>query len=291
MSAGTRPRAFLWAFAAVLMFSIEGAFARALGPGLDLGQIGVLRALAQLAFLRLWLGPALPRAFATERRSLHLTRGLLSATGLAAYFFVFANLPMATATVLVFAGVLVTTVAAPALLKETVGWRRWAAALVGFAGVLIVLRPGAQPFEWALVAGCYLAANGAALNIATKGLTRTEPTETIMAWIAVTLLVASLPLALLTFSWPDWTAFALMLGIALVGTLGQYASVSAYRLADVSAIAPVLYTRIVIATTLGWLVFGERVDALTILGAAVVTTSALYITLRESRLAREREPL
>ena len=291
MSAGTRPRAFLWAFAAVLLFSLEAAFARAIGPALDLGQIGVIRSLAQLVFLWFWLGPALPKAFATARPSLHLTRGLLSATGLAAYFYVFAHLPMATATVLVFAGILVTTVAAPAMLKEEVGWRRWAAAIIGFGGVLIVLRPGAQPFEWALVAGFYLAANGAAINIATKGLTRTERTETIMAWIAVTMLAASLPLAVLVFAWPSRGQLGLMLGIGIVGTLGQYASVTAYRQADLSAVAPVLYTRIVIATAIGWFVFGEAVDALTILGAAIVTTSALYITLRESRLAREREPV
>lgn len=290
MTEGIRPRAFLWAFAAVLLFSIEAAFARAIGPDIDLGQIGVLRALAQLAFLRLWIGPALSNSFATQRPALHLSRGFLSATGLAAYFYVFAHLPMATGTVMVFAGILVTTMAAPVLLKESVGWRRWTAAIAGFIGVLIVVRPGGGPLEPALAAGLYLAANSAAINIATKGLTRTEPTETIMAWIAATMLAASLPLAALFFAWPSWSHLALMVGIAVVGTLGQYASVTAYRLADVSAVAPVLYTRIVLATAIGWLVFGEAVDAATILGAAIVTGSALYITLRESRLAREREP-
>jgi drug/metabolite transporter (DMT)-like permease len=286
---GTGLKAFLFAFAAVTLFSLEATFARAIGPGIDLGQIGVIRALVQLAFLWAWRGREFREAFATSRASMHITRGLLSVTGLAAYFYVFANLPMATATVLSFAGVLFTTVAAQVVLCESVGWRRWAATIMGFAGVLIVLQPGITAFDWVLLAGFYMAANGAAINLATKGLTRTEPTQTIMIWISMTTLLASLPLAMVTYSVPTTAHLALMIGIGVTGTLGQYASISAYRLADISAIAPVLYVRIVIATVIGYLVFSEAVQPLTVFGAAIVTASALYITIRESRLARERE--
>jgi drug/metabolite transporter (DMT)-like permease len=141
-----------------------------------------------------------------------------------------------------------------------------------------------------LFAGLFLAVNGAAINLATKGLTRTEPTPTIMLWIAATLLLVSLPFVLFAFRMPTVPTLLLMIGIGLVGTLGQYASVTAFRLADVSAVAPVLYTRIVIATFIGMLVFAEQPDFLTLVGAAIVTTSALYITIRESKLAKEREP-
>ncbi len=291
MKTGTGLKAFLFAFAAVTSFSLEAAFARAIGPGIDLGLIGVIRAVVQLAFLWAWLGRGFPRAFATTRASMHITRGLLSVTGLAAYFYVFANLPMATATVLSFAGVLVTTVAAQLILRESVGWRRWAATVTGFTGVLIVLRPGSVALDWVLVAGLYMAANGAAINLATKGLTRTEPTQTIMIWVSMTTLLASLPLAIVTYKAPTMVNLAFMIGIGVTGTLGQYASISAYRLADISAIAPVLYVRIVIATVIGYLVFSEAVQPLTIFGAAIVTASALYITIRESKLAREREPV
>jgi drug/metabolite transporter (DMT)-like permease len=291
VTTGTGARAFLFAFAAVSLFSLEAAFARAIGPGIDLAQIGVIRALVQFGFLRIWLGSGVVNAFATSRPSMHLGRGLLSVTGLAAYFFVFANLPMATATVLSFAGVLVTTVAAQVILRESVGWRRWSATIVGFCGVLIVLRPGAVPFDWVVLVGLYMAANGAAINIATKGLTRTEPTQTIMAWISLTTIAVSLPVALLTFTVPTGSNLAFMIGIGVTGTLGQYASISAYRLADVSAIAPVLYVRIVLASAIGYLAFAETLEPLTVLGAAIVTASALYITIREAKLAREREAL
>jgi drug/metabolite transporter (DMT)-like permease len=273
------------------LFSIEAAFARAIGPDLNLGQIGTIRAVVQLLMLWAWLGRGFPQAIATARPGMHMTRGLLSVTGLAAYFYVFANMPMTTATVLVFAGVLFTTIGAQAILGEAVGWRRWAATAVGFAGVLVVVRPAATALDWTLAIGLYLAANGAAINIATKGLTKTEPTQTIMIWISLTMLVAALPLAVLTFTVPTPRDALLMLSIGVAGTLGQYASVTAYRLADVSAVAPIMYLRIVIAAAVGVLIFGETLDGLTILGATIVTASALYITIREAKLARQREPL
>lgn len=291
MSGGGRPRAFLFALLAMALFSIEAAFARAIGPDLNLGQIGTIRAVVQLLMLWAWLGRGFPQAIATARPGMHMTRGLLSVTGLAAYFYVFANMPMTTATVLVFAGVLFTTIGAQAILGEAVGWRRWAATAVGFAGVLVVVRPAATALDWTLAIGLYLAANGAAINIATKGLTKTEPTQTIMIWISLTMLVAALPLAVLTFTVPTPRDALLMLSIGVAGTLGQYASVTAYRLADVSAVAPIMYLRIVIAAAVGVLIFGETLDGLTILGATIVTASALYITIREAKLARQREPL
>lgn len=288
MGSGTRPKAYFLAFGAVTLFSLQAAFARAIGPGIDLAQVGVVRAVVQLAFLWLWLGPRLGTSFATLRAAMHGGRGLLSVAGLAAYFYVFANMPMANATVLSFAGVLVTTVAAQLVLREAVGWRRWTATIVGFAGVLVVLRAGTTPFDGVLLAGIYMAANGAAINLATKGLTRTEPTQTIMAWISLTTLAVALPFAVAMSALPTMQDMALMLGIGLAGTLGQYGVISAYRLADVSAIAPVLYMRIVVASAIGYVAFAEIVDMPTVFGAAVVTASALYITRYEAKLARGR---
>jgi drug/metabolite transporter (DMT)-like permease len=282
-------RAFALAFLAILLFAMEAAFAKAIGTGIDLAQIGVIRSVIQFAFLAAVLKRGFAASFRTERPGMHVTRGLLSVTGLAAYFYIYAHLPMATATVLSFSGVLFTTMLAQTVLKEAVGWRRWSATIIGFCGILIVVRPGSQPFEFAMLVGIYFALNGAGINIATKGLTRTERTATIMAWIAAITLIVALPISAFTFAMPSAYSFWLMVCIGVSGTIGQFASVAAYRLADVSAIAPVLYFRIVIAAAIGYFVFSEVLDAATILGSAIVTLSALYITIRESRLARERE--
>lgn len=287
MSTGLR--AFSLAFLAMLLFALEAAFAKAIGQRIDLAQIGVIRSVIQLAFLAALLKRGFAASFRTERPGMHLTRGLLSVTGLAAYFYIYAHLPMATATVLSFSGVLFTTMMAQTVLKEAVGWRRWSATIIGFCGILIVVRPGSQPLDFAVFIGIYFALNGAGINIATKGLTRTESTVTIMAWIAAITLIVALPISAFTFAMPSAYNFWLMVGIGVTGTIGQYASVTAYRLVDVSAIAPVLYFRIVIAAAIGYFVFSEVLDAATIIGSAIVTLSALYITIRESHLARGRE--
>ncbi len=282
------PTAQVLAVVAMLLFVLEAAFVKAIGPEVNAAQVAVVRALAQFVFLALWLRGGAATMFRTHRPGMHVLRGLFSATGSLAYFYVFALLPMATATVVFFSSVLFTTMAAGPVLGEKVGWRRWSATLVGFAGILIVVRPGAVTLDWPLLVAFYLAINSSAITLSTKDLTRTEPTGTIMAWIGATTLAFCLPIALVTWTWPMVEATVLMLLVAVTGTLGQWASVSAYRLADASGIAPIQYLRIVFAGAIGWWLFEERIDGWSILGAAVVTGSALYITIREAQLKRDR---
>jgi drug/metabolite transporter (DMT)-like permease len=168
-----------------------------------------------------------------------------------------------------------------------VGWRRWCATFVGFGGILLVVRPGALDFDLALIVAFLLALNAAAINLSTKDLTRTESTVTIMLWIGATTLVVLVPWSLLTWTWPTPWVVGLMFLIALVGMIGQYASITAYRYADASGLAPVFYTRIVLSGLIGWWVFGEVVDGLSLLGALLIAGSAVYITVRETR-RRER---
>lgn len=274
------------AFAAVCLFSIEAALAKAIGPGIDVAQVAAIRCIVQFAFLALWLRGGFRAAWHTDRPWMHVNRGLLSATGTAAYFYVFANLPLATATVLFFTGVLFTTVGAGVFLGEAVGWRRWSATIVGFCGALLVLRPAEVSLDLPLAAAMFLALNAAAINLTTKDLTRTESRATIMLWIAGTTLVVAIPWVALTSTVVSWTEYAMMLGIGLAGTLGQFAAIRVNQIADLSATAPILYVRIVIAGVIGTVVFGEHLDATWFAGAALVTGSALYITLRETQLAR-----
>ena len=280
------PSAFAFAFLAMACFTVEGALARALGPEMNVAQVAVIRSMIQLAAIAAILGPRFRSVLRTDRPAMHVSRGLLSATGTVAYFYVFSTLPLGVATVLFFGSVLVTTLASGPVLGERVGWRRWSATLVGFAGILLVLKPGSIAIGAPLFAALFLAVNAAAINLATKGLTRTESTATIMAWIAAIMLICALPWMFVTWTTPDAVTLALMVGIGLSGTVGQFAMIRAYRGADVSAVAPVLYTRIVLAGLIGWWLFDEPLDGWSVLGGLMVMGGALYITLREARLAR-----
>jgi drug/metabolite transporter (DMT)-like permease len=281
-------KAFLAAFAAVACFSAEAAFARAIGPGIDVGTIALLRGLSQIAFVVVVFRIGVAAALATDRPRMHVARGFLTVVGGVTYFLAFASLPLAVATVILFTGVMFTTLGAQAFLGEKVGWRRWSATIAGFVGVVIVARPGAIPLDFAFAMAILTAINAACINLATKGLTRTESTPTIMVWIGLVMLATAPAMLWFSWTWPTPAQAILMMGIAITGTLGQYSSIVALRNADISAVAPVLYVRIVVAVGLGWWLFGEAIDATTILGGAIVTLSALYITLREARLAKER---
>jgi drug/metabolite transporter (DMT)-like permease len=287
MRGGAPLSAYLAAFAAMGLFSMEAALAKAIGPTIDIAQVAAIRALVQFGVLAVWLRGGFAAAWTTDRPGMHVGRGVLSATGTAAYFHVFGNMPFATATVLFFTGILFTTAGAALILRERVGWRRWSATAVGFLGAAIVVRPGAVPVDGTLAVAVFLALNAAAINLATKDLTRTETTPTIMLWIAATTLALALPFVVVTWHAPDALTLAKMVGIGLAGTVGQMLAIRAAREAEVSAIAPVLYLRIVLAGAIGALVFGEILDAPWFLGATLVAGSALYITWREARLARE----
>jgi drug/metabolite transporter (DMT)-like permease len=282
----TSLKAYALAAIAMTLFCVEAALARLIGPDIDVAQVIIVRSIIQLGFLMIWLRFDVKAIYRTDRLSLHLTRGMLNLTGLAAYYYVFATMPIATATVILFSGVLCTALAASVFLREDVGWRRWLATFGGFAGVLLVVRPEATPLNLSLLAGLYLAVNQAGTSLTTKGLTRTEPTHVIMAWIATIMFAAALPVALLWPSVPTSKTVLIAVCVGLFGTIGQLTSVVALRMADVSALAPIHYLRIVLASAIGYWFFAETIDLRTVIGASVVTFSALYITIHESRAAR-----
>jgi drug/metabolite transporter (DMT)-like permease len=275
-------RAYGLACLAMLLFTIEAALARLIGPAINAPQVGLVRSLIQFVFLAVWLRGAFRLAFTSDRPLMHVARGMLSAIGIVAYYYVFANLPQATATVIFFGSIVFTTLAAGPVLGEVVGWRRWAASLVGFAGIIVVARPTTIGFDWPVIIALLLAVNGAGISLATKGLTRTEPTSTIMGFIALTTMTINLPWAAMTWSAsPAWVwGVTLLIGIA--GTFGQWCSISSFRGADASGIAPVQYLRIVLSTVIGVAVFGETPDGATVVGGLLVAGSALYITLHEA---------
>ncbi|MHB2165902.1 DMT family transporter [Alsobacter sp. R-9] len=283
-------RAYGLAFLAMAMFTVEAVLIRLIGPQANAPQLALVRCLIQFAFLALWLRGSFRIAFTSSRPMMHVMRGMLSAVGSVAYFYAFAHLPLATATVIFFGNVIFTTAAAGPLLGETVGWRRWTATIVGFLGILVVVRPTTMTFDVPMLVALFLALNSAGITLATKGLTRTEPTATIMGYIALMTTVVNLPWAVATWDWPSPTIWVLTVAIGVVGTLGQWASISSFRGADASGIAPVQYLRIVFSAIAGAWLFAEMPDAQTVVGAALVTLSALYITIREATLSRRAPP-
>jgi drug/metabolite transporter (DMT)-like permease len=169
-----------------------------------------------------------------------------------------------------------------------VRWRRWSATIVGFAGVLVMVRPGASSLEPGALIALANAATVALSILLVKRLSDSETPLMILTQFAIwsTLLLA-LP-AIWVWRWPDAWGWALAVGVSASATVGQYFWVQAFKAGEMSAVAPFEYLRLPFAVFMGWLIWGQMPEIWTYVGAAIVIASALYIAQREAQLARER---
>ena len=187
---------------------------------------------------------------------------------------------------LIFAAPVFITALSAIVLKEHVGWRRWLAVLAGFAGVLIVVRPGSSAFQAASLFPVATAVLYAALMISARWVDKRESVWTLMLYLTgAGALISALVMPFV------WTAVRpgdlwLFFGIALFGTAGITMMTQAFRFAPAAVVAPFDYTALIWATLMGWVFWGEIPDVMTYLGAAVIIASGVYIVWRESRIAQ-----
>jgi drug/metabolite transporter (DMT)-like permease len=272
-------------------FALEDLFVKSAATTMPAGQIliviGLAGMLVFMAMARLRGEPALDRALLTGPM---LLRALSEAAGRAGYTLAVALTPLASASAILQATPLVVVLGSALFLRERVGWRRWAAILAGFTGVLIILRPGLAGFEAASLfavmgmlgfAGRDLATRAAApalsnLQLGVAGFFVLTPTGAAM--LAITGGAVAL----------DAAHLARLAGATLCGAAGYLWLTAAMRTGEVSVVAPFRYTRLIFAMLIGASVFGEAPDAATVLGAASIIASGLYTVLRERRLTAAR---
>jgi drug/metabolite transporter (DMT)-like permease len=280
-------RGSLWMVAAMAGFAVEDMFLKSVAASLPVGQIlmifgaGGMMGFALLAMRRgerilhpAILSPAI------------LIRCLFEVAGRLFYTLAIALTPLSSASAILQATPLVVVMGAALVFGERVGWRRWAAIAVGFAGVLIILRPGLDGFTPLSLlavlgmlgfAGRDLATRAAPpvlsnLQLGVYGFAMMVPTGALLLAVSGG---AVLPSAL---------AAGQLAAATVIGVLAYYALTSAMRIGEVSVVTPFRYTRLVFALILGATVFGERPDAATLLGSAVIVTSGIYTLLRSRRV-------
>ncbi len=256
-------------------------FAKILGSqGLPI----VLIVCARVGFGALMTAPLAWRAVGPTmwRRSnpwFHLLRAALFNMATFCFFWSLKYLPLADALAIFFVQPLVLTALSGWFFGEKVGLQRWAAVMVGFVGVLIIVRPGLAAFNlgtvFALGSGCALA-----LYLALSRKIAGE-LPAIVTTFQTSALCALILIGILPFIWITPTAmqWGMLAAMGVFGTLGQFLMLRSYDFAEASLLAPFAYTEIIMATALGWLVFGDFPDAYTIAGVAILVASALYIAL------------
>lgn len=280
-------RGLLWSMSAGLLFVLLNSVMRSLSLQLDPFQTQFLRYLMGTAVMAPLVLRAGLAAYRPRNIGGQFTRGAVHTFGLCLWFLAIPHITLADTTAIGFTGPIFIMLGAVLVFKEPMRWERWVAALIGFAGVLIVVAPKltASGGIWSLV---MLASSPvfAASFLITKALTRYERAEVIVVWQSITVTIFSLPLALLHWQMPDAWQWLLFVVCGVLGSAGHYCLTRSYAVADISATQSVKFLDLVWATLLGWAMFGDAPIRSTIIGGVVIAGSTLWIAHREARQRR-----
>ncbi|MBP2311026.1 DMT family transporter [Azospirillum soli] len=272
---------------AILLFAGMDTLIKYLSAGYPVAQLMFVRsAVAVLLVGGISIARGGWSGMRTRRPLAHVWRAFAGLLSMGCFFYAFKHLPLAEVYVLSFAGPLFITALSMPLLGEPVGWRRWAAVLVGFGGVVVMARPEADAPLLPVLVGLAAAFFYALAMIAVRGLSRTESNTAIVVYLLLTTTVVSGIAAVPVWQAPGLADAGLML---LVGTLGAGAQVlmtQAFRLAPAAVVAPFEYTGMIWATLFGFLVFGDVPTPTVLTGAGVIIASGLYILHRETMRRR-----
>ena len=277
--------------ASMASFTLNDTMMKALAGEIPLFQLLVLRGVLTTAAVAVIAWRMRVLTARLSRRDWVLVFWRTMAEIGAAYFFLTAlfNMPIANVTAILQALPLTITLAAALFLREPVGWRRMVAIAVGFAGVMLIIRPGADDFNaysiYALIAVGFVTLR----DLTTRRLSPGTPSifVTLVTSAAIAIFFG---LASLTVDWVpmDGRAMGLTAGAAMMIIGGYLFSIMVMRVGEISFVAPFRYTGLLWALLLGWLAFDEWPSTLTLLGAGIVAGSGVFTLLRESRLARSR---
>jgi drug/metabolite transporter (DMT)-like permease len=283
---GDRPtRGIALMMVAVALFAVQDTLAKHLSGGYPAVQIAWARYVFSLIFILAllpWLGPR--TALVTRRPVLQVMRGVLLYASTLIFIVAVSHIPLATATAIGFVSPLFLTALSIPFLGEKVGPRRWAAIAVGFLGVLIVIRPGFAEFRPALLLPVLMAGFYAAYQVATRMVRGADRpiTSLFYATLAGTVLGSlPVPFVWLTPTLPDGL---LMVAMGVGGSLSHLCLIRAFSLAPATTLAPFTYVQLLWVSIFGYFLFGDIPDLPTLLGAAVIAASGLYVFHRERRL-------
>ncbi|WP_300033809.1 DMT family transporter [uncultured Roseobacter sp.] len=275
--------------ASMACFTLNDALFKMTGGALPLFQLLFLRGIlaSLLIGLMAWQRGAVQGTVSMHDKGLIALRSLAEVG--AAYFFVTAllNMPLANVTAILQVLPLTVTLGSALFFREAVGWRRMLAICIGFVGMLLIVRPGTEGFTvwsvYALVAVLCVTVR----DLSTRRLSRDVPSLLVTLSASVTVLVVS-GFASLAAPWAPVTAPLawLIAGAAVFIVGGYFFSVQVMRAGDVSFIAPFRYTGLIWALVLGWFVFGDWPQPLTLAGAAIIVATGLFTLWRERSLMR-----
>lgn len=274
---------------AMALFAVEDLFLKLAAANLPVGQVvlvsGVIGApvfwlIARRQGKGIWVKEAMHPAV--------IARNIGEMVAAATYVAALAVVPLGTVAAVLQALPLAVTMGAALFFGARVGWRRWTAISVGFAGVLLVIRPGGEGFRVETLLVLVSVAGIVLRDLASRAIPRAVSSAQVSAWGLMSVTLLGLGMMLVTGEARGVTGreALILAGAVVFGTAGYWAVTSATRTGEVAVVAPFRYTRLVFSMGLGVVFLAERPDAPTLAGAGLIVASGLYAFARERRAIR-----
>ncbi len=291
------------AIGASFFFSFNDMAIKFISADYALHQVVLIRSLIGMVVLLVIIVP-LDGGYSvlrTKRLKMHLLRGMCVVVANMTFFLALAAMPLADAVAIFFIAPMLITVFSVIFLGETVGPQRWIAVVMGFAGVVVMMRPGSDSFQVVALLPLVSATFYAGLHILTRKIGGTERASTMTFYIIITFIIvsalmglvvgdgrfagtgdASLEFLLRAWVWPAPSDYLILLGIGVGSTFAGYLISQAYRLCEAGLAAPFEYTALVLAIFWGVMVFGEWPDATAWVGVSLIVGAGLFMLWREA---------
>ena len=284
LSVGSNTRALAIMFVSTIAFSLMHAGVRTLSGELHPFEIAFFRNAFGLVVIFPWFLRYGTAILATQRLGLHSVRAGLNVVAMLCFFFALSITPLSRVAALSFTAPIFATVLAIVILGETVRLRRWIAIAIGFAGTYVAIRPGFADVDLGSILVLTQSIAWAAALITIKVLSRTESSITIAAYMVLMMTPLSLIPALFYWQTPSLEQLAWLLGIGVLGTLGQLLMTQSLKEGDTTVVMPVDFFKLIWASALGFWLFAEVPDRFTWIGGVMIFASTAYIAYRESKL-------
>lgn len=271
----------------VSLFTISHGFVRTVGDEIHPFEIAFATSLFSFTFYLPWLFRTRFRTLRTNKIRIHWVRAFINVGGVCGWYFALTLTPLADAVALALTGPLAITLGAVLFLGEPARVRRWVGMGIGIAGALLIIRPGFQQFNtgyWFVLLSISCTAGS---RLLTKHLTQSEPSAVLGAWMALLQVPITFVLAIPFWSWPNPIQLAMMIAVGLLVGGAHYTLTVAYQRADVGAMEPFNFVRLVIAAMIGYFFFAENPDAWTWAGGVVIVASTTYVAHREAVRRRQ----
>jgi len=271
---------------ACVFFASMNAIIRYVASEIDPLEIVFFRNFFGFAAMMPWLVRNGFGVMRTKRLGTIFLRSFWGFLAMATWFSALAIVPLSNAVALSFTAPLFAAIAAVLILGEVIRLRRVTALAVGFAGTLVILRPGVDSIGWGETLVLASTVTMALSIVTMKALTRTEGSASLVAWQTLSITPISLVPAIFVWSWPSLEMWAWLILLGIFASIAHVAFTRAFSMADTTYLMPFDYSRLPMVALLGWMFFNETTDLWTWVGAAIIAASSVYVAHREAVAGR-----